>query len=84
MLLCWSPHRISSPSTVDPDMERVLCSLPGGFQDLLPIETLCKFRLRLLAACVPLLQTPTELMSVLFADSCQLMGMPATSLMYWR
>ena len=45
---------------VDQDMECVLCSLPGGLSRLLPLETLCRFRLRLHAGCTPLLQTPTN------------------------
>ncbi len=47
----------SSHSAVDQDVECVLCLLPGGFEDLLPTETLCRFRLRLHGGCIPLLQT---------------------------
>ncbi len=60
VVLRLRPNHVSSHSAVDQDVECVFCSLPGGFQDLLPIKTLCRFRLRLHAGCIPLLQTPTD------------------------
>jgi len=57
VLLRLTQKHASSHSAVDQDVECGLCSLPGGFQDLLPTKTLCRFRLRLHAGCIPLLQT---------------------------
>ncbi len=67
VLLRLRPNHVSTHSAVDQDVACAVCSLPGGFQDLLPIKTLCRFRLRLHTGCAHLLQTPT---AVGAASSC--------------
>lgn len=56
-----------------------------AFKDLLPNRNPMQVRLRLHARCMPLLQIlDLAAKSDMLADSCQLMGIPATSLIHCR
>ncbi len=85
VLLRLRPNHVSSHSAVVQDVECLLCSLPGGFQRPAANRNPMQVRLRLHARCMPLLQMlDLAAKSDMLADSCQLMGIPATSLIHCR